>query len=372
MKHPECTPNAMRTHPYRRAAVTALLALLCAGPAPMAAAAPHADAAGFQLVRVDPCVTDRAMTCDSTPLTGRDIPHEAYVPAHPPTRPRLAVFFPGTGARPAYYAPVAEALASAGWYVVLLRYVATTATENACPATPSPAALECYRVFRGETVFGENVPDPKGHAYNYPGGHIVKADSVMNRLLKLVAYLATHPTVAGAAWSGFQEQRNGHCVSFNTTYGACNLNWSRVAVGGHSQGAGVALYLSAFFALDRVVMLSGPEDADPRPGGAAVATWITDGHFATPASHIYGFTHRDDPFYARQTAVWAALHLPGPLLTYTLNHPLGAAHRVITTLTPGCPQLGAALAAHSATAVVTCVTLPAYATVWTDMFGPSH
>lgn len=124
----------------------------------------RAGASPYRLVQVDPCATDPAMICDARPFTGVHIAHDVYVPARPPARPRLAVFFPGTGARPAYYAPVAQALASAGWYVVVLRYVATTATENACPATPTPADLQCYHQFRAETVFGENVPDPAGHA----------------------------------------------------------------------------------------------------------------------------------------------------------------------------------------------------------------
>ena len=101
------------------------------------------------------------------------------------------------------------------------------------------------------------------------------------------------------------------------------------------------------------------------------------GHFATPASRIYGFTHEDDPFYARQTAVWAALHLPGPLVSYAPNRTFGDSHRITTSLSPGCPELGAARAAHSVTAVVGCVTavgcvtLPAYATVWAYIFGPA-
>lgn len=99
---------------------------------------PRADVASYQIVSVDPCATDRSMTCDGNPLTGRHVPHEIYVPAHPPARPRLATVFP-TWARPAYYAPVAEALAHAGWHDVLLGYVATTVGAPTL-AVQSPSA----------------------------------------------------------------------------------------------------------------------------------------------------------------------------------------------------------------------------------------
>src|SRR5579862_9917384 len=137
----------VRTQRIAAAATVGMLALwIAAWPA-------RAGSSPYRLVHVDPCATDPAMTCDARPLTGVHIAHDIYVPARPPSRPRLAIFFPGTGARPAYYAPVAQALAAAGWYVVVLLYVATTATENACPATPTPANLQCYRQFRAETVF---------------------------------------------------------------------------------------------------------------------------------------------------------------------------------------------------------------------------
>ncbi|MGH2389294.1 MAG: BPSS1187 family protein, partial [Chloroflexota bacterium] len=300
---------------------------------------------------------------------GGHVPHLVYVPLHPPAHPRLAVFFPGTDARPSYYTPLVEALAQQGWFVIDLRYTTSVATENACPNAGYKTNPECYRQFRAESVFGENVPDPTGHAYNYVGTQVDKVNSVMNRLLKLVGYLSAHPSLAGAGWSRFLAMRDGKCSSYNATYGACNLDWSRLALGGHSQGAGVALYLSKFYKVARVAMLSGPEDAYVFPGRTVAAPWINQGRFATPVDADYGFTHVNDPFYQRQTAAWAALGLPGAVMHYAPNQPMKTSHRIVTSIAPACPLLGAILAAHSATSVVGCVDLPGYATVWNTMFG---
>ena len=368
--------NTRRARPLSTTMAIAMVGLLLTASSPATAAlssrlaGTSRNAVAYRALRIDPCETDPAITCDST-ARGVHVPHLVYVPVHAVSQPRLAVFFPGTGARPSYYTPVAEALARQGWFVIDLRYATSVATENACPNAAAQTDPECYRRFRSESVFGENVPDPAGHAYNYAGTHIDKANSVMNRLLKLVGYLSAHPAVAGPGWGQFLATRNGACSSFNVTYGACNLNWARIALGGHSQGAGVALYLAKFYSVARVAMLSGPEDAYLLPTRTLPASWISEGKFATPAGRMYGFTHTGDPFYRRQTAVWAALGLPGALTKYASGMALLSSHRLVTSIGPACVRLGAALAAHSATSVIGCVDLPAYAAIWSAMFGPA-
>lgn len=48
----------------------------------------------------------------------------------------------------------------------------------------------------------------------------------MNRLLKLFDYLAKTSPYSGQGWSQFQNTN-----SYNSTYGAYNLNWGDVRVG---------------------------------------------------------------------------------------------------------------------------------------------
>jgi len=60
---------------------------------------------------------------------------------------------------------------------------------------------------------------------------------------------------------------------------------------------------------------------------------------------------------------------PGAVTRYAPNQPIKTRHRIVTSIAPSCPLLGAVLAAHSATAVVGCVDIPGYATVWNTMFG---
>jgi len=115
----------------------------------------------------------------------------------------------------------------------------------------------------------------------------------MNRLLKVVDYLNTIAPASG--WGNFQQRSGPVCDSPNTTYGACNLNWSDVVAMGHSQGAGVALYLGKFFPLAKVGMLSGSYDAyDLGGGNYSVAPWITEAGLAVANADIGTLLHTND------------------------------------------------------------------------------
>ena len=64
---------------------------------------------------------------------------------------------------------------------------------------------------------------------------------------------------------------------------------------GHSQGAGVALYLGKFFPLAKVGMLSGSYDAyDLGGGNYSVAPWITEGGLDVPNADIGTLLHTSD------------------------------------------------------------------------------
>jgi hypothetical protein len=103
------------------------------------------------------------------------------------------------------------------------------------------------------------------------------ANSILNRFQKLLAYLVEHDP--GGGWSEFVT--NGQPV------------WSRILVAGHSQGAGHAAYIGKLFRVDRVLMLSGPQDymdALHRP-----APWQADAS-ATPPDRFFAFLNLKDPF----------------------------------------------------------------------------
>jgi hypothetical protein len=69
--------------------------------------------------------------------------------------------------------------------------------------------------------------------------------------------------------------------------------WSRIVIAGHSQGSGHAAYIGKMYAVDRVLMFSGPQDYlddldEPAP-------WQTR-QSATPPSRFFAFLNLKDPF----------------------------------------------------------------------------
>jgi hypothetical protein len=309
---------------------------------------------------VNPKTTDPAIANDAT------YTHLAYAPTGPALG-KLAVVLHGTGSSPQAYTELAGSLRSAGFHVIVLRYSAVLGTLAACPDSGAAADPDCHRTFRSETVFGAGVPDPAGHAYDHAAVAINGANSVMNRLLKLVDYLQTIAPASG--WGAFQQRTGATCTSVNTTYGACDLDWSNVVTVGHSQGAGVALYLGKFFPLSKVEMLSGSYDAYNTGGGSfTVAPWVSEGGLAVANADIGTLLHTSDYGVPLFRAVEDALNVTGPEVSLTSSSPpFGGSHRLVTSLASTCPW--DSVPGHNSTAVDLCAPDFTYWAAWQYLAG---
>jgi hypothetical protein len=309
---------------------------------------------------VNPKTTDPAISNDAT------FTHLAYAPSGVPLG-KLAVVLHGTGSSPQAYLELAGSLRSAGFHVIVLRYSAALGTLGACPDTGAATDPDCHRIFRSETVFGAGVPDPTGHAYDHPLANINLSNSVMNRLLKLVDYLRT--VAPGAGWDSFQQRSGTACTSMNTTYGACDLDWTKVVAVGHSQGAGVGLYLGKFFPLSKIVMLSGTYDAYNLGGGSfTIAPWVAEGGMATANTDIGTLLHTSDFGLPLFRAVENALNVTGSEVQVSSSAPpYGGSRRLITSVPSTCPFDSAP--GHNSTAVDLCVPDGAYINAWNYLAG---
>jgi hypothetical protein len=309
---------------------------------------------------IDPPPTDPAISPDSVS------PHLAYAPTVAPVG-RLAVVLAGTGAATSNFGEISSTLRARGFHVVVLRYSNSLATLSACPDSVALSQPECLRTFRAEITFGAGVADPTGAAYDHPLVAVGAAGSVVNRLSKLVEYLRLIAPSAG--WGQFQQRSGQDCDVVDTAYDVCALDWTTISAIGHSQGAGVALYLAKFFPLERVAMLSGPVDAHLLPDGSLLpATWLTDGVFAVPASSISNLLHTSDPQIARMRAAADAIGLPGTEVAVSTGAvPPTGSNRLITSLTPACFWDGAQH--HNSTAIDACTPDGAYTEVWATMLG---
>lgn len=266
-------------------------------------------------------------------------------------RGELVVLFNGTGAGPAALTKLGKNLSAAGFHVIGLRYDSATGTRSACPDSVAVTDPDCHRAFRSEVVFGAGVVDPRGEAHDHASLDVTAANSVMNRLIKQVDHLQQRNPLDG--WGAFQVSEGGVCTQPHPVHGGCELEWDRIVVMGHSQGAGVALYLSQFFPVARVGMLSGPADVFSTPDGKVVAPWIADGVSATAPEDVATVSHVADPAIWDHRAAAEALDLPGPEVSTTLfARPYLWSRQLTTALTPACPLLSGQ--AHNATATDLC------------------
>ena len=117
--------------------------------------------------------------------------------------------------------------------------------------------------FREKRIFGDNATDVIDDT---------PAEAIVSRLTKLLQFLARqHP---GEGWDAYLD--NGA------------PRWNRIAIAGHSQGAGMAAFIAKRQVVARVVLLSGPVDfSNP---GKVLAPWIASAS-ATPPDRWYGLYH---------------------------------------------------------------------------------
>lgn len=320
----------------RRSVVVRVVApLLLLAAVASACSTPSGGGALSGSVPLNPAASDPAIAADPV------FTHLAW-PAVGTPRNELVVLFHGTQGNPQALTEMAKALQSDGFHVLGLRYQAPVSTFAACPDAVAASDPDCHRGFRAETVFGEGVSSRGSPALDSPALTTSAGNSVMNRLLKAVDYLALlYPT---AGWRQFQARDGGGaCESTDTTYGACDLRWDHVSVVGHSQGSGVALYLSKYVPLRRVGLVSGTYDgftagAAPGPFVYTVAPWVAEGPLAVTPSQVTTFWHTGDPGLGLFRSVADAVGVPGTEVPVTANSaPFGGTNRLATSAASTCP-----------------------------------
>ncbi|MBZ5696284.1 MAG: hypothetical protein LAN36_13095 [Acidobacteriia bacterium] len=208
----------------------------------------------------------------------------------------LLVYFSGTGGTPASGSLFLEAGAKAGYRVIGLTYDNANAVPTVCGPNPDPA---CSDRFRQKRVFGDDVSKDIDD---------LPAESIVNRLAKLLQYLDAHHHDEG--WGRYL--RGG------------KPNWGRIAFAGHSQGGGHAAYVAKKKKVARVIVLSGA--GDWVNATKVFAPWVASPS-KTPPDRWYAAYHQKE---SRAEALAKACELlkipPGHVRALTLepNAPLAA------------------------------------------------
>lgn len=145
---------------------------------------------------------------------------------------KLFLFLGGSGSEARQYLAIGTFAASLGFDVISLSY------PNAIPAAVvggSPDSL-AFDKFRQEVCYGTPLS---------PFVDVDTLNCIYTRTVNVIRYLdASYP----------DQNWDQYLVDSST------LDWSKIAVGGHSQGSGHACYFAKFNEVDRVLMFSGPND----------------------------------------------------------------------------------------------------------------
>lgn len=248
---------------------------------------------------VKPSVTDAS-------ITTFDSDHAVFLDSAAARKNELVLYLPGTNGKTANTDGFCGTAAKLGFHVVNLMY------PNDIPATIArndrdPDAFLHYRL---EIIEGS---DRSKYV------KIDRANSIENRLIKLLTYLAKKRPAEG--WGQFLR--------------GTEPNWSKIVVSGGSQGAGHACVIAVRHRVARAVLFGGPKDfsrALNRP-----AAWYAKPK--TPASQFYTFNHKQDKQgcdYEEQRAICKLLGI-GPEADVDLGvPPFGGAHALFTDF-PGTP-----------------------------------
>jgi hypothetical protein len=188
-----------------------------------------------------------------------------------------------------------------GYRAISLSYPNIPAVAQVCVGSGDRL---CAAKFRQKRVFGSN------ETWDITG---TPADSIVNRLTKLLQYLAA--TDKNSRWD---EYLSGD-----------QPRWNRIAVGGQSQGGGMAAFLAKKRVVARVVTFSGGWDNRGQPGPvrpADVAAWYST-PAATPAGRWFGTYHEQEEHAAAIARTYDALGIPkGNVVVFRTPVPRGMAH----------------------------------------------
>jgi hypothetical protein len=160
--------------------------------------------------------------------------------------------------------------ARAGYMVLGLEYVNTTSDPEASSVASLCARdrhADCFEQVRLERVTGEDASDKVS---------VTPANAIVNRIEKALAYLARSYPAEG--WGAFLTADG-------------RVDWAKLAVGGHSQGAGMAALLGKLYPLYRVCLFSGPSDFSV--AAQQLAPWV-ERPGATPPERYYGVVHEQE------------------------------------------------------------------------------
>jgi hypothetical protein len=189
--------------------------------------------------------------------------HNVYVNPAVPRRNQLLVFLSGTFGKGPAPKMFANCAADMGFDVVSLAYPSMISISFLNDSGDPDAFAKA----RSNVIYG-TAP--------FEIVNVDRANSIENRLVKLVEYLANKYPKEG--WAQYLD-------------GKGSMLWSKLILAGQSQGGGHAPFIAKQHEVARVLMFGSPKDFNihfNRP-----AKWLSDPS-ATPIDRYFSFVHVDD------------------------------------------------------------------------------
>lgn len=253
------------------------------------------------------------------PLIDEELdPHYIYHDQNLPQRNILWLHLSGAGVSPMAYTEFVSAVGRQGYHSIGLSWPNQFSLNLNCFNYDDPG---CFDSIRLEAFDGVNRT------------HLVwidenPANSLLNRLVKLLNYLTEMNASSG--WGQYLDDSRKI------------PQWHKIAVSGHSLGAGQAGLMAQQFSLARAVFFAGPHDWNAYYDWN-FARWVVSS-FATALDRMYGFIHTQDNFYTISNKTprnWGQIGLLGEeILVENSLPPFNLSHRLVTNLADVSPHLG--------------------------------
>ncbi len=235
---------------------------------------------------------------------------------------KLLLFMTGTGGFAAKGpADFYKTTIDQGYRLISLSYVDTPAVSQVCIDANLKQDSNCAEEFRMKRIYGKTG--------TFSLINDKKQDAMVNRLVKLLQYLAIHDKDGN--WDKYLD--NGA------------PKWSEIAVSGQSQGGGMAEYLGKHEHVYKVISFSGGWDWAAKN---RIAHWYYTSN-VTPADSWYGTYNVNEPTAEVILQTYNALGIPKANI-YALDLPVRSDRK-----------------AH-----VEGISNPAYKQKWIEMLGKGN
>ncbi|SHL76527.1 hypothetical protein SAMN05444360_104110 [Chryseobacterium carnipullorum] len=172
-----------------------------------------------------------------------------------------------------------------GYRIVALSFITDPGVSQICIGPKLDVDVNCAAKFRRQRIYGDT---------SFPDIPDQYQDAIIPRLIKLFKYLSINDP--GGQWSQYLNQSTGRPA------------WSKIAVGGQSQGGGMAEFIAKNASVARVISFSGGWDYS-NSRTKQIAGWYSQ-QFVTPLSNIYAAYHVKEIASQQLAAKCKAMRIP--------------------------------------------------------------